>query len=665
MKAFYAFLKALVFVLPLILLHCKEKPDEPSLEEFTVNISLNEVGFVMINAEGRADEIVWQHVFGGTGTITFNNLDISESFVFDVEAIELTSTNFTIPQGSYNIFLGLSSSNDAEHYLPITASVSNYVIDSNEEIELQADTDFGLILLSVTHVENSVVPVFLVAGTSYDMILSDGGEYYFIYVKGGVTGELSVVENIYGQTLTQTVDVMANNIYGFDLQLVESEVGGISIAIEDFTINQQVIGFSPPEGAPNFILLITDDQRFDALGYAQFQEERISRFPWLTMPTLDSLAASGTYFTNAYVTTSLCSPSRASILTGKLASNHGIVNNNTPFDQPSFVSELNKFGYYTAHFGKWHMGEQSGKRPGFDYSYSYVGQGEYLDAVFERNGEPEPTSGWVDNVTMDHAIEHLETIQSSPFCYYIGFKSAHGPWNYPPDETVNYFVGEQNVPVPSLEDTPKAVLESGSYVEPATDQRRQDLVYFQYLAGVDLNIKKLINTLREQGKLENTYLIFISDNGFFMGEHHLGDKRFAYEESIKVPVIINGPEASPIKNNDIVLNIDIAPTILDLAGVPNLLNTQGQSLVSLLNSEEVSWRDHLFYEYFYEGGIGIQSNIFAIRNDSFKLVRYQQRPEWDEFFNLTSDPYEINNVIDSSNYQGIVSEMSQLLEQNL
>ena len=310
------------------------------------------------------------------------------------------------------------------------------------------------------------------------------------------------------------------------------------------------------------------------------------------------------------------------------------------------------------------MGEQSGKRPGFDYSFSFIGQGEYQDVVFEENGNPVQTEGWVDHVTNSRAADYVNSLTDEPFCLFVGYKSAHGPWNQPPTDVQLKFASDSIYPVPNLFVTSKVIEESGIISPLEKDQKRQDLVYFQYLAGVDRGIRQLIETLKRTGKIENTYFIFLSDNGFFMHEHFLRDKRLAYDESIRVPMIIIGPRVLANQVDKIVLNIDLAPTILELAGIPNVLPMDGRSLVPILENKHIIWREYFVYEYFMENNFGIQSDIFAIRDSNYKLVRYPQHPQWDEFFDLVNDPYEINNLISDRRYYELIEQMDEKLDQN-
>src|SRR4051812_26368332 len=200
------------------------------------------------------------------------------------------------------------------------------------------------------------------------------------------------------------------------------------------------LGLFPPAFAPgaeprkpNFVFVYTDDQRWDAMGVVQREQGDKGRFPWLKTPNMDRLAAEGTRFRNAFVVNSLCAPSRASFLTGLYGHANGIVNNHTPFAaQATWATQLKSAGYVTGYVGKFHMGSQSGQRPGFDYSASFVGQGKYFDCPVEVNGKSTPTTGWIDDVSTDFALTFLREHSKQPFALAIGYKSSHGPFSPPP-----------------------------------------------------------------------------------------------------------------------------------------------------------------------------------------------------------------------------------------
>ncbi len=408
---------------------------------------------------------------------------------------------------------------------------------------------------------------------------------------------------------------------------------------------------------PNFIFIITDDQRFDALGKIQAQQGSNGRFPWLKTPNLDQLAESGMLFTKAFVVNSLCSPSRATILTGTYQSAHGVVDNHTAFNARTFASTLVENGYETAYFGKWHMGEQQAPLPGFVSTYIFHGQGQYETAEFFLNGTKKVTDKWIDFQSTDYLINHLKKYSNDPFLYMIGYKSTHQPWDSPPEEYDNIYMGETVRPVPNLESEAiysKVARNSIIFEDYEGKIGIQDIVYFQYIAAIDECIGKIVHEIQSLGLEENTYLIFMSDNGFYMGEHKLRDKRTAYEESIRIPLIISGPGISSNSINDqIVLNLDISETILDLAGMESQLDSDGESLVPLLFNQSIDWRSDFIYRYTKEKYTGPAVNVLAIRSHTHKIIFYDGYPEWTELFDLTMDPYETINQIDNPEYSNV------------
>src|SRR5262245_46790882 len=202
---------------------------------------------------------------------------------------------------------------------------------------------------------------------------------------------------------------------------------------------------------PNFVFVYTDDQRWDALGVVQREQGERGRFPWLKTPHMDRLAAEGVRFRNAFVVSSLCAPSRASFLTGCYGHVNGIVNNHTPFPvaNVTHASLLKAAGYTTGYVGKWHMGRQSGQRPGFDFSASFIGQGQYFDCPIDVNGKATPSKGWVDDVSADYGIRFIKENKDRPFLLVIGFKAAHGPFT-PPPRHKELYDGELARAVPNL-----------------------------------------------------------------------------------------------------------------------------------------------------------------------------------------------------------------------
>ena len=403
------------------------------------------------------------------------------------------------------------------------------------------------------------------------------------------------------------------------------------------------------EARPNFLFIYTDDQRWDALGVVQREQGQRGRFPWLKTPNLDRLAAEGVRFRNAFVVTSLCAPSRAAFLTGRYGHVNGVVNNHTDFPvaNATHASLLRSAGYTTGYIGKWHMGKQSGQRPGFDYSASFVGQGKYFDCPFEINGKSTETKGWVDDASTEFALEFLRKNREKAFSLVLGFKTCHGPFQ-PPPRNAELFPGALARSTPNLR-------APGVYL--AEDRQRQiratefptagptNLGYFRGVAAVDENVGRILKLLDELQLSQNTMVVFASDNGYYLGEHGLGDKRTSYEESLRIPLLLRFPKLG-VKDkriDQLALNIDLAPTIVDFAGLPVPKQMQGRSWRPLLEGRPADWRKAFFHAYVMERGFGAPTNL-ALRTERAKLIRYPGHPEWTELFDLAADPQEMRNL---------------------
>jgi arylsulfatase A-like enzyme len=449
------------------------------------------------------------------------------------------------------------------------------------------------------------------------------------------------------------------------MRFVQAIFGGLVIMLIISSCDDNLEEEPKVSNGPNILMIVTDDQRYDALGVTQ-QEIGSGRFPWFPTPHLDALSKTGVRFKNAFVVNSLCSPSRATILTGNYPHITGNINNQRPLIAESFVSHLNNNGYHTAHFGKWHMGEQV-ERPGFAHSYTFIGQGDYVDALMLENGKEKRSDGWVDNVTTEYLIDYIKKYSDvRPFCFYLGFKTPHGPWNYLPPGKEDLFNDQYIRNAPNLYHKP-AYLDTGQFFHDAKGYKGnvwKDKRAMVFLSQIDENVGRIVQALKDQGKYENTVIIFLSDNGFYFGEHGLRDKRSAYEESMRIPLIIAGPGIPPgVVSDDLVLNLDIAPTIIDLAGQKND-KMQGRSLLDLLsysypNDLPVSkvvdqdWRKSFLYTYFKERTVEPQVDIYAVRNETHKLIQYIGHPEWNELFDLTNDPFEIENLYNKPGYSDL------------
>jgi len=423
---------------------------------------------------------------------------------------------------------------------------------------------------------------------------------------------------------------------------------------------------------PNVIFILSDDHRWDAMGVVQREQGEKGRFPWLKTPSMDRLSAEGVRFTNAFDVLSLCSPSRAALLTGQYNHTNGITTNGMPLSESAVThaSLLREAGYTTGYFGKWHMGRQSGKRPGFDRSVSFVGQGHYIDCELEVDGKATPTKGWVDDVSTDFAISWMKEVKADPFLLVLGFKSPHSPrgGDNLPDRLRHLYKDEKSRRVPNLGVAP--VWQTSA--PPGAGMPRGGLVdaevhrdYMRHVTGVDQNIGRLLDAIDELGLRDDTVVIYSSDNGYYLGEHCSGDKRSAYEESLRIPLLVRYPKLYPAATtvDKMVLNIDLAPTLLDFAGVPKPGSMQGMSWKSVAAGKgDESWRESFLFQYYKElGGV---PTLYGMRTESHKLVLYPGKPEWTEVYDLAQDPYEIRNLAgDPELREGLEGELQHLIRE--
>jgi arylsulfatase A-like enzyme len=409
---------------------------------------------------------------------------------------------------------------------------------------------------------------------------------------------------------------------------------------------------------PNILFIYTDDQSYDALSVVQKEQGEKGRFPWLQTPNLDRLAAEGVRFRNAFVVNSICSPSRAVNLTG-LYNHHrgnGIATNFRPFpaNNITHATLMRADGYTTAYVGKWHMGNQR-ERPGFDHFATYAGHGQYTDCPFIVDGKDIPTTGWIDDVATDYAIDFIKKQKSSakPWSLILGFKTPHQPWE-PPARAKDLYAGEVARTVPNVLTPPIYVRKQNQAAKgqkPVPPTLPTNLDYFRCVKAMDDCMGRLLDSLDQTGFASNTIVIFTSDNGVYLGAHAAGDKRSAYDESLRVPFIVRdpflGPEARGRTADEMVLNLDLAPSLLVYAGLPVPEEMQGVNWRPLLTGKNVPWRQSWFYEYFAENQKDTNvPDITAVRTADAKLIRYPGHRAWTELFDLKADPYEIRNLID-------------------
>ena len=410
---------------------------------------------------------------------------------------------------------------------------------------------------------------------------------------------------------------------------------------------------------PNVLVILTDDQRWDAMGCAG---NRLVR-----TPNMDRLAAEGVRFANVFVTTSLCSPSRASLLSGQYARQHRVLNNFTEYPNtlPSYPRRLKDAGYETAYIGKWHMGEDNDeRRPGFDHWFSHRGQGNYFDTEFNDDGTRRKVPGYYTTVVTDHAIDWLRKPHDRPFLLILGQKAPHGG-PIQPEPRFEHALDSVRIPRPAnaddyaAPDKPAWLKESyptwhglGGPLYGQKDYDRFVRAYLATLLSVDESIGRIYDTLRSLGQLDHTVLVFTSDNGFVLGEHGRVDKRTAYEESLRIPLIVRYPplaRAGTVVSN-LVTSLDLAPSLIDLAGARPLRDIHGASWKPLLAGKRTRWRESFLYEYNFEKQFPYTPNVRALRTTDWKFIRY---PHGDgspdrftaELYDLVRDPLEQHNLI--------------------
>lgn len=435
----------------------------------------------------------------------------------------------------------------------------------------------------------------------------------------------------------------------------------------------------------NMIFILVDDQRHDAMSCAGH--------PFLKTPALDSLAARGVRFVNAFVTTALCSPSRASILTGLYAHTHRVVDNQSDLsDQLEFFSEyLQRGGYETAFIGKWHMGHDSDEpRRGWNHWVSFTGQGNYLPdlpggrkSLLNVNGQRVPQTGYITDELTDYALRWLRErprgTDARPWMLYLSHKAAHGDF-IPAVRHQGRYANADVKPFPSTQGTPLDELRpmwarnqrnSWHGVEHAYHGRLGNIdgtyrLYCETLLAVDESMQRLLAWLRESGQMESTLVIYMGDNGHLWGEHGLIDKRTAYEASIRVPLLMHCPQLFPQGRvvSEIAANIDIAPTILDAAGLKPPERIHGRSLLPLARGERVEkWRQELLYEYFWERWAPSTPTLHALITPRWKFVRAYGLWDVHELYDLQTDPHELRNLYpDSAHHDRALAMDKRLFE---
>lgn len=441
-----------------------------------------------------------------------------------------------------------------------------------------------------------------------------------------------------------------------------------------------------PPSTPNVLFIMTDDQRQDAMSaYGN---------AILRTPNMDRIAAGGSRFELAFVTNSLCAPSRASILTGLYSHAHGVTTNaggpryyNQPGlgEQATFVHLLRQAGYHTALVGKWHLRSLPS---GFDDWVIFPSQGRYMDPdMIAEGGTRLQFRGHADDVVGDQALAFLDNRpRDRPWLLLYHFKSPHRSWMPAPrhaDAFADLMIELPRTFEDRLAGRPEALRRAEMALAdlpdfrdlvpadlPAEERKRRNLEllvknYWRVLMSVDDNVGRVLDWLDANGLAENTVVIYTSDNGFFLGEHGLFDKRLMYEPSIRVPLLVRYPaRAAPerVDREHLIVNVDLAPTILEWAGVPVPAWMHGRSLVPLLEGHDPSWRDAFLYEYYeYPAEHCVRKNR-GIRTHRWKLIHFWEEPEEWELYDLAEDPDETRNLAGERRFRDVRRDLAARME---
>jgi arylsulfatase A-like enzyme len=434
-----------------------------------------------------------------------------------------------------------------------------------------------------------------------------------------------------------------------------SAVAGLSLA----GCKSELIGGNTTKKRPNIVFLLTDDQRWDTMGCAGN--------PIIRTPNMDAMAIDGVRFTNAFVTTSICASSRASIFSGQWVSRHGIKDFATPFSPDALAQTypmlLRGAGYRIGFIGKYGVGtEKDLPVDKYDYWKGFPGQGMYEHK--DENGNYKHLT----QIIGEQAIEFLRGCsEQQPFCLSISFKAPHvqdeDPRQFIYDPAYKDLYKDTVIPVPEKAD-PRYFEALPEFLRTSEARRRWEIrfstpekfqesvkSYYRLIYGVDVVIGRIRELLRQLGFDDNTVLILIGDNGFFLGEYALAGKWFPYEESIRVPLVVFDPRAGKKLRGRILsqmaLNVDIAPTILELAGVKTPEQMQGCSLVPLLKGKKPKWRTEFFYEHPFEHKTIAKS--VGLRTQDYMHIRYTDY-NYEELYDLKHDPAEKTNLAKNEKY---------------
>jgi N-acetylglucosamine-6-sulfatase len=447
-------------------------------------------------------------------------------------------------------------------------------------------------------------------------------------------------------------------------------------------------GAAPAARPPNIVVVVVDDLRWDDIA--------VAGHPFVETPAIDRMAREGARFTNAFATTPLCSPSRAALLTGQYARTNGIIDN-TARDAashrlPTFARPLAAAGYRTGFFGKWHMGNDDSPRPGFTQWVTMRGQGEALDPWFNVNGKRIRESGYVTDLLTDHVVDFVRDGGDRPFMVFLAHKALHPNVVQHDDGSTGAVAGQDEgfIPAPRHADRyadakvprrPSAgvvpvrkpallrPLPGVPPLGPGTATPDRDIrSRLEMLLAVDESLARIRATLEGLGELDRTVIVVTSDHGYFYGEHGLNEeRRLAYEESARIPLIVRYPPLARAGATppELVQTIDLAPTLLELAVVADSEARDGRSLTPLLRGEHTPWRRSVLIEYFSDTVFPRVRNMGyeAVRTERYKYIRYRELPGMDELYDLALDPFEMDNLMGSDREGALLPMLRQELAQ--
>ena len=432
-------------------------------------------------------------------------------------------------------------------------------------------------------------------------------------------------------------------------------------------------------------MVLVDDMRWD--------EMRVAGHPFIDTPNMDRLAREGARFTNAFATTPLCSPSRASFLTGQYPHTNGIIDNTARSSHHLrvFPLELQRAGYRTGFFGKWHMGNDDSPRPGFEHWVAMPGQGEAVDPSLNVDGERVHAKGYTTDLLTDYVERFIDRPSDQPFLVYLAHKAIHpnviqrddgslvpipgqpGGFVAAPRHRGRY-IGLTMPRRPSAFKPPlgkPALLRQIDELPPlgpktaTSDEEMRGRL--EMLLGVDDSLGRIVAILERKGVLNDTVIVFTSDHGYFYGEHGLNEeRRLAYEETIRIPLVVRYPPLTTAGSTppEMALSIDIAPTLLEVAGLRPSAGIQGRSLVPVLKKEAHDWRSSFLIEYFTDTVFPRIRNMgyVAVRTTRHKYIHYRELEGMDELYDLEKDPYEETNIIDHSDARETRRQMEASLQ---